>query len=138
MGVTRVSDWVARLAHAVEAARGVPFQWGRLDCLTWAFDIRAAITGKPSLADQWRGRYRTEKGALRMIRRFGHADLRAGLRAELGEPLPSPKLAQRGDIAITRDAFPVVAVVVGAMATAPGPDGPLSFPLRDAEMAWRV
>lgn len=138
MGLTRVPDWDVRLAACIEAARGQPFEWGRHDCLTWAFDVRAAITGQPSLADLWRGRYRTERGALRLIRRFGHADLIAGLRAELGEPLVSPLMARRGDITITRDPFPVVAIVVGAVATAPGPDGPSTFPLRTAALAWRV
>lgn len=136
--MSRVFDWDLRLAAAVDAARGRPFVWGQHDCLTWAFDVRAAITGQPSLADQWRGRYRTEKGALRLIRRFGHADLVAGLLAELGQPLASPLMARRGDIAMSRDAFPVVAIVLGAQVTAPGPDGPATFPLRDAAMAWRV
>ncbi|MDG3040432.1 DUF6950 family protein [Roseicyclus marinus] len=138
MGMTRVADWDLRLVAAIEDARSRPFAWGRHDCLTWAFDVRSAITGQPSLAEMWRGRYRTEGGALRLIKKLGHVDLQTGLKSELGAPLLSPKLAQRGDIAITHDKFPVVAIVVGAVATAPGPDGAQTFPLREAAMAWRI
>lgn len=134
----RVSDWDVRLADAVEAARHRPFAWGAHDCATWAFDVRAALTGRPSAAEAWRGRYKTEIGAIRMVRRLGYDDLRGMMHGLLGGPLANPRLAQRGDIVISTDQFPAIAVVIGAQAVFPGETGLMALPIRSAEIGWRV
>ncbi|MFN6976942.1 MAG: DUF6950 family protein [Gemmobacter sp.] len=47
-----------------------PFVWGQADCCTAACDVFAALTGTDPMAPL-RGRYSTERGALRIIRRAG-------------------------------------------------------------------
>lgn len=130
----KIDGWAVLLAAHIEEARGRPFEWGVHDCATWAFDVRAALTGEDA-ADAWRGQYKTAKGSVRVMRRLGWdsiADMAADL---LGEPLPNVKLAQRGDIVLFEEALGICG---GAAVFFVGPDGLQSVPLRDCEVAWRI
>ena len=136
--LTRVEGWERLLAEAVEEGRQRPFQWGVNDCATWAFDVVARLRGGPSEADAWRGRYSTEAGALRMIRKLGHADMRALIEARLGAALPAVLLAQRGDLALSDDGLGV-GVVVGRAVFGMAPGAGLSAqPLTGCVLGWRV
>lgn len=128
----KIEGWERLLADAVEAARGRPFAYGSHDCATWAFDVRTLLTGHDAVT--WRKRYRTEGGAARVMRRLGYKTLEEGGRDLLGEPLPTPRLAQRGDIVLA-DAF---GICTGAEAVYPGPLGLVSLPLTAARLAWRL
>ncbi len=130
--MTRLQDWEVRLAEAVEAAKGVPFAWGQHDCATWAFDVRAALTGTPRPA--WS--YTTEAGGRRWMKRQGWAGFTEAATAILGEPV-APLMAQRGDIVllIEPEAF---GVCLGAQVAAVGPVGLTMVPLRSCRLAWRV
>lgn len=130
--MTRVPDWDVRLAEAVEAAKGVPFAWGRHDCATWAFDVREALTGIPRPA--WS--HRTEAGSRRWMLRQGWRSFAEAATAILGEPVP-PMLAQRGDIVLLAEPE-VFGVCLGAQIAAVGPVGLTFAPMRMAAMAWRV
>jgi hypothetical protein len=132
--MTRVTGWEVRLAAAIEEARGAAFAWGEMDCATWAFDVRFALTGDDAAA-AWRGRYRTERGAMRMLRQLGcctPADLAQSI---LGAPLPTPLLAQRGDIVATEDAL---GVCIGQDCAFLAPSGLTLRPLAAVQLAWRV
>ena len=132
----RTSGWEVRLYEQIEAATGRPFAWGSHDCATWAFDVAASLTGQPSAADAWRGRYRTARGAERVMRGLGWPDRLAMGCALLGEPLPSPLLAQRGDLVLGPDtAFGVCA---GARAAFIAPTGLIWLPLGACSHAWRI
>jgi len=127
-------DWPERLAAAVEAARGAPFEWGRHDCATWVCDTVADLTRVASAAEAWRGRYSTAKGSLKVLRRLGWSDL-----GEMGDALfgarVTPLAAQRGDVAMAGDAL---GLVVGQSVAVLGEDGLVMVPLQDAVAAWRV
>lgn len=131
--MARTSGWDVRLAREIEAARHRPFAWGVHDCATWAFDVAARLTGQPSSAEAWRGRYDSDFGARRVMRELGWRSLGEMGVALLGEPV-APVMAQRGDI-VLGEAFGVCA---GAFWHAPGPEGLERRRLRDARMAWRV
>lgn len=131
----RKPDWPSILTHEIEAARGRPFSYGEHDCATWAFDVRHALIGGDSPAEQWRGRYRTEIGCARVMMRLGWESVEAGACALLGEPLSSARLAQRGDVVFADGAL---GICIGKEAAFVGADGLKGKLLRDCALAWRV
>lgn len=133
----RIPHWERHLASALEAARTTPFTWGRHDCATWLFEVRQQLTDGEVTASRWRGRYSTALGAARVMRHLGWADLEAMGRDLLGAPLPSARLAQRGDILLggTPEAFGICAGARGAFLT---PDGLTFLPLSTCRLAWRI
>lgn len=133
----RIPHWEQLLAAAITEARTRPFAWGQHDCATWAFDLRRDLTGGQDHATLWRGRYRTPGGCQRVLRRLGWKTLEDGGRALLGEPLPDPRLAQRGDIVLggEPEAF---GVCIGARAAFVAPEGLVTLPLSSCRLAWRT
>ncbi|CAN1576319.1 hypothetical protein MCELHM10_03932 [Paracoccaceae bacterium] len=134
---TRRPGWERRLVDAVEAARGLPFSWGRHDCATFAFDLRRDLTGSYDVAALWRGRYTTARGAVRVMRRLGWQSLEAAGRDLLGEPLPSVPLAQRGDLVLAGTGLGF-GVCLGARAAGVAPEGLVLVPLAACAFAWRI
>lgn len=132
----RPPDWPHRLAAAIEAARATPFAWSLLDCPTFAFDTRRALTGEDA-AVLWRGRYRSYRGGLWLMRRLGWASLAAMGDALLGAPLAAPLLAQRGDIVLSANGRGF-GVCTGAQAVGMAPGGLITLPLATCTRAWRV
>ena len=133
----RVANWISRLAARLEAARDTPFVWGQHDCATWAFDLRRDLTGGEDVAARWRGRYRTQMGAARVLRRLGWPSLEAAGRDLLGDPLPSPLLAQRGDMVLGGE-DPAFGICIGAQAAFVAQEGLVRLPLDRCHLAWRV
>lgn len=133
---SRRPGWERRLAEAIETARTRPFTWGRHDCATWAFDLRRDLTGGEDLAGLWRGRYRTARGAVRVMRRLGWSSLEEMGRGLLGAPLPTLHLAQRGDVVLT-DSGLGFGLCIGARAAGIAPSGLVLVPLAACRLAWR-
>lgn len=137
----RAPGWEERLAAEVAAASGKSFRWGEFDCATWAFDVAAVLRGAPSFADEWRGKYKSARGALRIIRRLGAETMEEAVTARLGQPRKAVLLARRGDIVMTdADPLPALGVCVGAnaMFLRMGGCGLVPVPLRDCVKAWEV
>jgi hypothetical protein len=130
----RLPDWEARLVSLVNEAPQRRFGWGRFDCCTFAADAVQAVTGRDPMAGL-RG-YKTWRQAVLLARRLG--GLQEAVRQALGEPLPSPKYAQRGDIVIVNSKLPALGVVVGASALVPLPMGVQRIPMGDWVTGWRV
>ena len=134
----RLRGWEAILADQIEAARERPFSWGEHDCATFAFNVRAAITGVDDAAI-WRGRYKTELGGARFMKRNGWATLEQGANEVLGPALPAVLLAQRGDIVLTISTNgQSLGVCCGGKAAFVDQDGLKFWPLKDCARAWRV
>ena len=128
----RLDNWDLILSDEIEAARTRPFEYGRHDCVTWAMSVRAKILGIAQ--PDWIGRYKTEKGAARVLKRAGYDSLEEAGRGVLGVPLSSPLMAQRGDI-VLGEAF---GVCIGSDAVFPGETGLRAVSIMDTRMAWRV
>ena len=133
----RIAGWTSLLAARLEAARAAPFVWGQHDCATWAFDLRRDLTGGEDIAALWRGRYRTQMGAVRVLRRLGWPSLEVAGRDLLGVPLANRLLAQRGDM-VLGGADPAFGICMGAKAAFVAPEGLVLLPLDHCRMAWRV
>lgn len=137
----RPADWEARLDAAIFAAIGRRFQWGSFDCCLWACDIVALMRGV-DLAAPFRGRYDDERSAYRALRAFAGGGLEATAEriAEAGAfDAIAPEFAQRGDVAlVSTPAGDALAIVIGAVALAPGPVGLRHVPIAAARRAWAV
>jgi len=133
----RVAGWTSLLAARLEAARDKPFVWGQHDCATWAFDLRRDLTGGEDVAALWRGRYRTQMGAVRVLRRLGWHSLEAAGLDLLGAPLANLMLAQRGDMVLGGE-DPAFGICIGAQAGFVSPEGLVLLPLDRCHLAWRV
>lgn len=132
----RKENWPELLLDAVEAARSKPFAWGQHDCCTFAADCVQAMTGVDLMAE-FRGRYTSAKGAVKVVAKAGHAALADAWCAALAEI--APLAAQRGDVVMFEtDEGLAVGVVTGTQAVAAGPDGVTFVPLELWLRAWRV
>jgi len=105
------SDWRARLGAylATEARR--PFEYGTSDCALFAAGALNAMTGSDPSAN-YRGRYTTLRGGLRILRKDGfrdHVERAAALLTDV-----PPQRARAGDIAVVKTADgPSLGVVQG-------------------------
>lgn len=92
----RYRDWTTRLHESIKAAQGRPFSWGEFDCCLFAADCAVAVCGTDP-AEQYRGKYKTEAGAKRLIKK-NHGSLEAAWDACFARVPPA--FVQRGDIAL--------------------------------------
>ncbi|PHY13252.1 hypothetical protein CSW58_07010 [Caulobacter sp. B11] len=61
---------MAQLGAYLEIAGRKPMAWGVNDCMLFAADWLWSVAGQDPAA-AWRGRYRTEAGAARIVRKLG-------------------------------------------------------------------
>jgi hypothetical protein len=132
----RLNDWQARLGAYLADCRARSFEIGRHDCALFAAGAVEAMTGHDPAAE-WRGRYTTQRGGLRVLRRAGFRDHIAAVAAQFPEiPVPS---ALPGDLAvINTDDGPALGVMQGAAIYVLGPGGLGLMPRNVAARAFRV
>jgi hypothetical protein len=129
----RREDWAEQLADYLDARRDVPFAWGGNDCASFAAGAVEAMTGEATQIQQ------IESAAAYLHFLRDHGPLDAIVDDTLGERLPSPAFAQRGDVVLLFvDERATLGVCIGTEAAAPGPDGMLAVPMTAARAAWRV
>lgn len=135
----RLPDWEERLAAYIEPRRRTPFAWGSNDCCTFTLGAVGAMTGLDPMPE-FRGHYKTARGAVRALRRIGAGDLVATLTQKLGEPI-EPALAQRGDVVMAQGS---IGICFGAFALMVGQDAAreglirIAQPFDGWEYAWAV
>ncbi|RWR25420.1 hypothetical protein D2T29_22065 [Sinirhodobacter populi] len=135
----RLDDWKSRLSAYVLACGTRTLEFGVFDCSLFGADGVEAVTGVDIAAD-FRGRYTTFKGGLRVVRKAGFADHLAVFDHFLG-PRIRWMAATAGDLAAVtgEDGSPAVGIVQGANIYVLAPAGGLTLaPLDAALMAWRV
>lgn len=94
----RVRDWSTQLALFLQRRRLAPFEWGTNDCCLFAADAYNVVCGE-DLASEFRGRYKTELGAYRALKKAGFNSVEAVLSAKLGEPSQC-MIPERGDVVL--------------------------------------
>jgi hypothetical protein len=105
----RFENWPERLNALIALRCSRPFAWGEHDCALFACDAVLAMTGADPAA-WFRGRYRTRRGAYRLLKTFGGAGLAATwekIAAQRGLPEIAPAFARRGDVLLF-DAIPLL------------------------------
>lgn len=113
----RVIDWPERLDALMHARRDWPFQWGRHDCVTFAADCAAVVTGRDPIGDL-RG-WRTARQAWEAMERQG------GLLIAMGRRLREIPVgaARRGDVGLVMSASKrrlACVVILSANVVGPG------------------
>lgn len=93
MKIKKVINWPQQVAATIKAATVRPFSWGELDCCLFAAEVVKAQTGTDLSAD-YRGRYSTELGAARVLKKLGGID---ALLDQHFERVPFSQV-QRGDV----------------------------------------
>ncbi|NIF15624.1 hypothetical protein [Pantoea sp. Cy-639] len=92
----RNRDWTTQLANTIKAATERPFSWGEFDCCLFAADCAVAVC-KTDPAELYRGRYTTETGAKRLLKKV-HGSLEAAW--DTCFQRVNPAFIQRGDVAM--------------------------------------
>lgn len=131
----RLNNWLSRFAALVDTARARPFEWGAHDCCLWAASAVLSITGEDP-AEAWRGGYRTERAAMRILRSLGGL---TGAGSLCGVAI-DVSLATVGDIGLVTwsDGVQSLAVCAGHTWMCAGSYGLEHLPLDAATAAWGV
>lgn len=134
--MTRHADWERLLGEYVASMSTVVFNHGTNDCALFAAGAVLAMTGSDP-AKAFRGRYRSQAGAVRALRQIGDGDLESTIDG-MFERKPSA-FAQRGDLIWNGEA---VGVCAGGFAWFVGVDpekeGLVRIPRADWQGAWSV
>jgi hypothetical protein len=91
----RVQGWESILAEHIRQAYHATFAWGINDCCLWPADWVHKGTGTDFGSD-WRGKYKTEAGAAKLMKKRGYTGP-ADIASEHLLEIPVP-LAGRGDL----------------------------------------
>lgn len=96
--VERLPDWPTRLVEYFAVREAQPFDWWGNDCITFAAGNVLAITGVNALEglQPWADEITAKE---RLAEAHGFV---AAICSRLGPPLPTPRLAQRGDVLLVR------------------------------------
>lgn len=129
----RVPYWEDRLVEFIDDRAGKAFVWGSNDCATFASDWVRICTGQTLFEAD----YDDVHGAAAELASRG--GMEAAVTAVLGEPLPNPLAAQRGDVGLVETEGRVsLVVVIGADVIGPGEEHMTALPLTALLKAWRV
>lgn len=129
------NDLDVKLQRLLQAQANRRFAWGRFDCCQFVLEAARALADRGLTVPA----YRTERGALRVLRQLGGYD--GAVAALGGKALVSPALAQRGDIVLVSAPGllgSALAVCTGAAAHAPGDRGLEAVPMNQWIKAWRL
>jgi hypothetical protein len=146
MPLARLPFWDTRLLHDFLLTRNaMPFEWSTNDCCTFAADAIKSFTDV-DIASDFRGKYSDMVSAFRAIKDVTGgatvADAAAHCAQKYGlKELPSPLLAQRGDLVLVEDSGQLVAGIVhlnGRHVVVVGENGLKRQSIRNVRRAWRV
>lgn len=131
--MTRRSTWEAELSAYIASVRDLPMAWGSHDCGLFFAGACLAMTGFDP-GEPFRGKYSTELGAAKALKKFGSGDLESTLDG-LFDVVPAG-FARRGDGIWNGES---VGVCMGAYALFVATEGGLArIPRADWVKAWRV
>lgn len=129
----RHQDWPRRLSAYIAAARARPFEWAVQDCATFARDWIDECTGRRVFEP----RYFDALTAARYIETQG--GMLVAATAVLGEPMPNPMAASRGDVALVQiEERECLTIVLGEFAAGPGKAGLVMVPRDQMTAAWSI
>lgn len=134
--MARIDNWQIGLTAFLEEFSCREFVWGKSDCMQLALGAVKAVTGQAPYPGA-KG-YRTEKGALKVLKRHGFDDAEQALAAAFDEVPVS--MTGRGDIGVVdSDEGPAAVVCVGVHFVCMAPkNGFINIPRASVRRAFRV
>ena len=129
----RIEGWEARLVEYIDEARNKEFQWGNHDCALWCARWVELITGKNHWND-WQGKYSTELGAARLMKKRGFQTAEAIVDHHLH--VRPVLLARRGDLVLSSQQ--TIGICAGIQSYFLTEDGILNSATGDCVKAWTV
>jgi len=139
--LVRRQGWENAFVETVEGHMAQPFAWGVSDCLIVPADLCASMCGRNPLPARLR-RYRTERGAMKLMLALGFHDVEQALSSTL-PPVPA-LLARRGDCGVLEqivDGKPWLStlIVLGdGSAIGKGPSGPMRVPVHRLKTTFAI
>jgi hypothetical protein len=128
----RIPAWEDALVNYMAMKRHEPFEYGVNDCCLFAAGAVIEITGEDPMPE-FRGKYDSLKGSLKVIKEIGAGTLEATLDAKFQEI--GIGHAQRGDLAFFDGS---VGVVMGGFAYFASDDGLEKIPRALWDKCWSV
>lgn len=130
----------SKFAQALDNIVAAEFQWGSMDCLFGlVVPVVEAATGRSALFSRFRGKYKSARGALSVMKRAGFETLADLVGSEFPEIKPSE--IRMGDIAAikTDDDFAYsMGICNGQRVFVLHPDGLATRDLSEVARAFRV
>lgn len=142
--ILRREDWDARLFAYVEENRAKPFKWGVRDCCLIACDGVKAVTGYDPAKPEFRGKYKDELEAMRLVKKYRSVEgVAVAICKRLGFDEVRVSMAHRGDvmlydIAEGKKTRPALGFYLGADSVFAGLDGFQFVPTAQCRRAWAV
>ena len=128
---------ITRLVDYLKAQQNVTFQWGVNDCCLFASAGVLATTGFDPM-QQWRGKYTTETGAMRLLKKHGGGSVKAAFTHVFGELKPRLN-ARCGDLALVdTELGDAVGIVHACRVWVMSPTGLTNLPISQAKGIWQV
>jgi len=128
----RIPTWEDALANYIAIKRHAPFEYGVNDCCLFAAGAVLEITGEDPMPE-FRGKYDSLKGSLKVIKEIGAGTLEATLDGKF--PEVGIGYAQRGDLAFFDGS---IGVVMGGFAYFASDDGLEKVPRAMWDKCWSV
>jgi len=128
----RIPAWEDALVNYIAIKRHEPFEYGVNDCCLFAAGAVIEVTGEDPMAE-FRGKYDSLKGSLKVIKEIGAGTLEATLDSKF--PEVGIGHAQRGDLAFFDGS---VGVVMGGFAYFASDDGLERVPRALWDKCWSV
>jgi hypothetical protein len=128
----RIPAWEDALVNYMATKRHEPFEYGVNDCCLFAAGAVIEITGEDPMPE-FRGKYDSLKGSLKVIKEIGAGTLQATLDGKF--PEVGIGHAQRGDLAFFDGS---VGVVMGGFAYFASDDGLEKIPRAMWGKCWSV
>lgn len=124
---------LADLARHCRVGASTPFAPGPMDCCSWVADWVLARTGRDPMA-AWRGRYRTRRGFVRLMRRNGGmAEMVGQGMAAIGAARIDPSQAVPGDVGLI-----VTVAPTGEVESSAAIRGQLGWLAKLSDGLWRA
>ena len=137
----KTQGWEIRLNDYFEKMRSVPFARGEHDCALFAGHCIEVMTEKTITDEFKKTEYRTKQQAFEMLKNLGYYDLAEIANKKLGDCLPAPGYAQRGDcVLIQHEGQQALGIVdlSGRRAVTIGTEGFVFYPMKNWVKAWGV
>jgi len=130
-------NWHSSLNQYLRDNLSTPFAWGTFDCCLFTAAAVEAITGTHPLP-QIVGRYRTELGAARALKKYGQGTIKATLNHLFGAIKPRLQVC-RGDVALVETELGDAAgIVMGGHVWVVTPNGLTALPISCIKHCWEV